>query len=330
MDQVKWKNFSLAILTMVRENVFQEFYDPNIPNPAYPEEKTQSREETPENVIYSTVTFGGDHSRRGVSGYIKEYFSCLNEESLQFQLWQAACDLFDSHYAFTVAFNNDTWHYLDEEDEEDENNDGAWEAIYEAKYEAEINLEEQISDLCRNIRKRKLSKNTIDYSLIKSFIAKDFKNKDWYQFDSWDAACKELLKNLELFLLALGSNKFLDKYFDKSIQTQWDNNVDNFDWRLNPILRDLYIGFLIRNPILVSDKGSMLKKPFLVLDYLIEIEDIWTEASTKGSESLVANLQPVIELDATDLVKKQFKIFNEQYNLDDFEALEKSINRQYE
>ena len=68
------ENFSLAILTMVRENMFQEFYDPNIPNPAYPEEKTQSREETPENVIYSTVTFGGDHSRRGVSGYIKEYF----------------------------------------------------------------------------------------------------------------------------------------------------------------------------------------------------------------------------------------------------------------
>jgi hypothetical protein len=74
----------------------------------------------------------------------------------------------------------------------------------------------------------------------------------------------------------------------------------------------------------------MLKKPFLVLDYLIEIEGIWTEASTKGSESLVANLQPLLELDATDLVKKHFKIFNEQYNLNNFEALEKSINSQYQ
>ena len=328
MDQVKWKNFSLAILTMIRENMFQEFYDPNISNPAYPEEKTQSREGIPENVNFSTITIGGNHSRRGVSGYIKEYFSCLNESSLQFQLWQTACDLFDSHYSFTVAFNNDNWHYPDDKNEDED--EEAWEDIYQAKYEAEINLEEQISDLCRNIRKRNLSEDTIDYSFIKSFIAKDFKNKDWSEFDSWDEACEELLKNLELFLLALGSNKFLDKYFDKSIQTQWDNNVDNFDWRLNPILRDLYIDFLVRNPILVFIKGGMPKKPFFLLDYLIGIEGISTEASTKGSESLVEHLQPIIELDATDLVKKHFEIFNHQYNLDDFKDFEKRINSQYQ
>ena len=32
---------------------------------------------------------------------------------MQFQFWETACDLFDSHYAFTVAFNEDYKNLLD-------------------------------------------------------------------------------------------------------------------------------------------------------------------------------------------------------------------------
>ena len=61
--------------------------------------------------------------------------------------------------------------------------------------------------------------------------------------------------------MALGPNEFLDQNVENDMQTQWDNNVEHFDWRLNPILRDLYLGFLFRNPILVSNNNKELKKP---------------------------------------------------------------------
>ena len=75
MDQIRWENLNKTILTMLRENLFQKFYDSSTPNPAYPEEKSSINEDVPENIVYSTMTFGGDHTRRGVSGQIKEYFN---------------------------------------------------------------------------------------------------------------------------------------------------------------------------------------------------------------------------------------------------------------
>ena len=326
MDQIKWENLNKIILTMLRENLFQKFYDSSVPNPAYPKEESSMNEDVPENVVYSTTTIGGDHTRRGVSGQIKEYFNCLDEESIQFQFWETACDLFDSHYAFTVAFNNDVWHYP-----EDDESDESWEENYARKHENIINLEDQIVDLCREVRLELIgasSSEQIDYSHVRNFISNNFKDKDWYEFEGWDEACKELLKNLKIFLIALGPNKFLDQNVENDMQTQWDNNVEHFDWRLNPILRDLYLGFLFRNPILVPNNDKELKKPYVVIDYIIEEGDVMKTAIVIESiKKAINESEPSVYIDANFLIERHFEIFNEKYNLDNYETLEKHMNR---
>lgn len=326
MDQIRWENLNKTILTMLRENLFQKFYDSSTPNPAYPEEKSSINEDVPENIVYSTMTFGGDHTRRGVSGQIKEYFNCLDEESMQFQFWETACDLFDSHYAFTVAFNNDAWHYP-----EDDESDESWEANYERKYEDIINLEEQIVGLCREVRLELIgtsSSQLIDYSHVKNFISYNFKDKDWYEFEDWDQACKDLLKNLKIFFMALGPNEFLDQNVENDMQTQWDNNVEHFDWRLNPILRDLYLGFLFRNPILVSNNNKELKKPYEVIDYIIEEKNLMkTSIVIDSIKKAINELEPGVTIDANLLIERHFEIFNQEYNLDSYQTLEKHIDK---
>ena len=321
MDQINWKNKSLTTWSMVVANLYQ-FYDESIENPAYPKEKDSPwKKNKPTNVVYESVTLGADTRRRGASGHIEEYLNCLDKDSLQFQLWAAACNLFDSHYSFTVDFNNDAWHDL-----EDDKDDEAWEAHYEVKHEAIIILEDKILDLCRDIRKRKFNNDVIDYASIRNFITKDY-TYDWYDFKSWDEACTELLKNLELYLLALGPNEFLDKYYEKINQKKRDSNVNHFDWRLNPILRDFYFGFIFRNPLLVSNNGKMLKDPFMIMDFLMKNVEKKIYTNIKEKESLINESEPGLQLDANILIKNHFQIFNKNHQYPDYESFEKVIFR---
>ena len=128
--------------------------------------------------------------------------------------------------------------------------------------------------------------------------------------------------------MALGPNEFLDQNVENDMQTQWDNNVEHFDWRLNPILRDLYLGFLFRNPILVSNNNKELKKPYEVIDYIIEEKNLMkTSIVIDSIKKAINELEPGVTIDANLLIERHFEIFNQEYNLDSYQTLEKHIDK---
>ena len=128
--------------------------------------------------------------------------------------------------------------------------------------------------------------------------------------------------------MALGPNEFLDQNVENDMQTQWDNNVEHFDWRLNPILRDLYLGFLFRNPILVSNNNKELKKPYEVIDYIIEEKNLMkTSIVIDSIKKAINELEPGVTIDASLLIERHFEIFNQEYNLDSYQTLEKHIDK---
>ena len=73
MNQIKWKYINSCSFEIIRADFMRTLWNEYAPNPAYPEEDTiDETEESPENVITSTLTFGGGDYRRGISGYVYE------------------------------------------------------------------------------------------------------------------------------------------------------------------------------------------------------------------------------------------------------------------
>jgi hypothetical protein len=323
-SQINWKNQNIVIWMLILFNLsdFLEYdpdefieYEPNDPK----KKDKKKKKNIPNNVVYQSYTIGVDTRKRGASGYYQENMNYLDEDSLQYQLWSSACDLFDSHYTFTVAFNNDAWHWLDDDSDE------AWESRHQDKDEEMIVLEDKILDLCRNIRTRSVVTEEINYSSVIKFISNDYRDIDWYDYDSWDQACKKLLENLELYFQALGTNLYLDAYYE--FMHKLIGHKQHFDWRLNPILRDLFFGFIFYNPILVSNNGEIIKKdPLNIINFLIK--NTKKNIFSNLKESLPKEPKEKIDLDAESLIENHFELFNGGF--DSYESFEKSIRKSFD
>ena len=85
---------------------------------------------------------------------------------------------------------------------------------------------------------------------------KNYIDVQWCDIEKWDDAKKVLLQQLELFFEAVGPDPFLISYIDNYLPKQ---DKQHFDWRLNPILRDIFLGYLTRNPFLMDLDGNFLK-----------------------------------------------------------------------
>ena len=110
MDQIKWENFNLALLILVRDNALSNFWDEDVQNPAYPDRgEDLEKKDGPSNVNVISWTMGAS-TERGISGYVRENFQAFPEDSIQYKLWDSAALLCDSIHRFTIGLNNDYWH----------------------------------------------------------------------------------------------------------------------------------------------------------------------------------------------------------------------------
>ena len=95
----------------------------------------------------------------------------------------------------------------------------------------------------------------VEYSDVLSFIQLN-KEIDWWERETWEIAKKDLLALLESYFIALRDKDFMSPYLDQFLTTM---DQYHFDWRINPILRDIFLGFLVRNPFLIDKDGKLLK-----------------------------------------------------------------------
>lgn len=311
MNQVKWNKIDSFEYELLRADLMRTLWTEDVENPAYPKNDSDKEEvddfdsEMPENFSTSTLTFtmGGANYNRGVSGYIFEKLKFKNRNSIQAQFWSALCDLCDSSHRFTIAWNNDAWFSLDDQYPEDDASEEDWEEYhrlcdekYEEKDEAMLMLETDIIDLSRTICKKSENK-TIEYSEIIKFIKLN-KTIDWYEHE-WEKAVKILLSMLESFFVAVKDKDFFSLYLDQFLPTAKE---PHFDWRINPMLRDIFLGFLISNPFLVNDKGIIMKNQELfklVFDGMDDLEDFLEtkiNIDTKFEEQIVIeNFEKIID-----------------------------------
>lgn len=262
MNQVKWKYLNSCSFEILRADFFMTLWDDEVNNPAYPDNEDEVDDiDVPDNVNYSrsTITFGGGY-RRGISGYIFENLKFNNRKTIQAVFWERFCDLLDSIHTFTIGYNNDYWHeYPDFEDDIDEDaQDEAYEKYYEKMNNDIIQLEDEIIDLARMVSKSNSESDKFCSKRVSRFIdaKKNYIDVQWHDIEKWDDAKKVLLQQLELFFEAVGPDPFLISYIDNYLPKQ---DKQHFDWRLNPILRDIFLGYLTRNPFLMDLDGNLLK-----------------------------------------------------------------------
>jgi len=226
------------------------------------------------NSIGSSIIFRMPNYDRGRSGYMLEMLKFSNKDSIQAVFWERFCDLADTIYTFTVSYNNDHWHKFPEfEDDVDENNqEKVFKKIDEKKYDDMSALEMNIIALSRAVSKSQKEQDTVCYDRVVKFInSKDsYLNTKWIDIDDWNKAQRLLLQQLELFFYAVGPDPFLFSYLDEMLP---EHTAQHFDWRINPTLRDIYLGFLTRNPFLIDLDKNILQETQL-LDLLFKDPDM--------------------------------------------------------
>jgi len=94
-------------------------------------------------------------------------------------------------------------------------------------------------------------------------------NIEWADIESWKEAKKCLLLQMENYFLAVGPDPFLYSYIDEYLPK---SQQEHFDWRINPILRDVFLGFLTRNLFLVDINKKLLEDTQLT-DLMFEDQD---------------------------------------------------------
>tara|TARA_Y100001935_G_scaffold253550_1_gene259994 strand:- start:106 stop:1125 length:1020 start_codon:yes stop_codon:yes gene_type:complete len=264
VNQIKWKYINSCSFELLRADFMRTLWNEEVKNPAYTDEDHDQEEiDVPDNVNYSysrsTLTFGIDY-RRGISGFIFENLNFNDRKSMQAVFWERVCDLLDYVHTFTIGYNNDYWHeYPDFEDDVDENiQDKAYDDYYEKRNDDIVELEDDIIELARKVSKSNNESDKFCFKRVVQFIdAKEsYVNVEWADIKNWDDAKKTLLKQLELFFEAVGPDPFLISYIDNYLPKQ---QQQHFDWRLNPLLRDIFLGYLTRNPILLDLNGKLIK-----------------------------------------------------------------------
>ncbi|SVB38344.1 uncharacterized protein METZ01_LOCUS191198 [marine metagenome] len=263
MNQIKWEKIDSLIYEVFKADLMRTLWTEEVKNPAYPdkENKDEEEKESPKNIKTVKWTLGGPTEGRGISGYIYEKLMFEDRDSLQAKFWSSACDLFDLIHTFTVAFNNEAWDVFREYPEDDAS-EKDWEE-YEADSEMwgekrendMMDLESEILDLARKAARTMNTTKKVEYSDVLSFI-KLKKEIDWWEKETWEIAKKELLTILESYFIAIRDKDFMSPYLDQLLPTR---DEYHFDWRINPILRDIFLGFLIRNPFLIEEDGKLLK-----------------------------------------------------------------------
>ena len=338
MDQIKWENFNLALLILVRDNALNHFWDEDVQNPAYPDrEEDLKKKDGPSNVNVISYTFGGPSTERGISGYLRENFQAFPEDSIQYKLWDSAAVLFDSIHRFTVGLNNNWWHEYPEYPSKEEEKliteyENLSDKIFEQKEEDEILLEDDILELSREQSKKTSEDRKINYQSILEFINK--KNnliQEWSEYESWEAAKKELLTQIRLYLEALGPNKYLYALMESGLKTLEDQ--PHLDWRINPLLRDFFLGFLFRNPIFVNESGKLTgKDPTALYRFFVEKDEIFDKAfQIKGiKENNFEDGSDSIAVDCSLIEESHFSKFKEVQGYDmTFEEYKNLISKQY-
>jgi len=297
MDQIKWKKIDSLIYEVFRADLMRTLWTEDVKNPAYPDKENEDEEEleSPENVNVVKWTLGGPTEGRGISGYIFEKLMFEDRNSLQAKFWSSTCDLLDLMHTFTVAYNNEAWHeYLEYPEEDASEKD--WDkynnicADNEEKNEENIlDLESNILDLARKVRKKMNTAKEVDYSDALSFIQLS-KEIDWWEKGTWKKAKKDLLALLESYFIAVRDKDFMSPYLDQLFPTR---DEYHFDWRINPLLRDIFLGFLVRNPFLIDEDGKLLKNQQLaklVFEGIDKIDDflgIGAKVNSKISDQII-------------------------------------------
>ena len=169
------------------------------------EDTIDETEESPENVITSTMTIGGGNYRRGISGYIYEKLELTDRKSLQAIFWERTCDLLDSIHTFTIGFNNDFWHEPPnyDEDNDDMDEELPWDEYYKQANSDMVSLEDDIVDLARKVSKAQKESEQVSYDRIIDFINSkdDYLNIEWADIESWKEAKKCLLSQMEKYFV---------------------------------------------------------------------------------------------------------------------------------
>ena len=126
--------------------------------------------------------------------------------------------------------------------------------------------------LSRAVSKSQKEQDIVCYDRVLEFInSKDiYLNTKWIDIDDWNKAQRLLLQQLELFFYAVGPDPFLFSYLDEILP---EHTAQHFDWRINPTLRDIYLGFLTRNPFLIDLDKNILQETQL-LDLLFKDPDM--------------------------------------------------------
>ena len=337
MNQIKWNKIDSMDYEILRADLMSTFWTEDVENPAYPKDHLDEDEEetldddSPNNLITTSFSLGFTNDyRRGISGYIYEKLLFNNRDSLQAQFWSASCDLFDCIHRFTIAWNNDAWFSVDmDEYPEDDATDEEWDKynrlcdeIYEEKEDAMLMLETDIIELSREICK-KSEGEIIEYSDINKFIKLD-KKIDWFETD-WDDASKKLLSMLESYFLAVKDKVFFSSYMDEFLPNQ---QAQHFDWRINPMLRDIFLGFLISNPFLVNEQGVIIEDQQLFelvfegKDNLKEFYDTNVNVGSKFENQIAIK-------DYKKILDKKFKTSPMNIDGHDFDEVKDMVRRNW-
>ena len=326
MNQVKWSYLNTLSFEMLRADFMRTLWNEEKPNPAYPNDTTKENtdEDIPKNINFtsSTITFGGGEYRRGISGYISEYLELNDRETLQAIFWEHFCDLADSIHTFTIGYNNDYWHEYPYDDDDD---DDAINDYYEAREDDIRDLEEDIIDLARKVSKLNLEQKNISYTRTQRFInaKENYRDIKWQEIDKWSNAKKILLEQLELFFFAVGPDSFMSSYISEYLPKQ---TAQHFDWRLNPILRDIYLGYLTRNPFLVDLSGKILEDT--------QVSDLLFKEPKNSFKNALSHLDcdgknTLLISDFDNLIKAKYKssyLFRPQHT---YEEVEEHLKNAY-
>lgn len=259
MNQIKWRRLNTFSFELLRADFMRTVWNEDVVKP--------------NSIGSSEIIFKISNYDRGRSGYMLEMLKFSNKDSIQAVFWERFCDLADTIYTFTVSYNNDHWHKFPEfEDDVDEKTqEKAFKKIDEKKYDDMSALEMNIIALSKEVSKSQKEQDIVCYDRVIKFInSKDsYLNTKWIDIDDWNKAQSLLLQQLELFFYAVGPDPFLFSYLDEMLPEQ---TAQHFDWRINPILRDIYLGFLTRNPFLIDMDKKILDDTQL-LDLLFRNPD---------------------------------------------------------
>ncbi len=270
MDQIKWKKIDSLIYEVFKADLMRTLWTEEVINPAYPdkENKDEEEKESPKNIETVEWIIGGPTEGRGISGYIYEKLMFEDRDSLQAKFWSSTCDLLDLIHTFTVAFNNEAW---------------------DVRTDDMMDLESEILDLARKATRTMNTTKKVEYSDVLSFI-KLKKEIDWWEKETWEIAKKDLLALLESYFIAIRDKDFMSPYLDQLLPTR---DEYHFDWRINPLLRDIFLGFLVRNPFLIEEDGKLLKNQQLAklvfegIDKIDAFLGIGAKVNSKISDQII-------------------------------------------